>query len=150
MRSKPDINAIDAFLLGFDPPQEFLGQPLEVFAVLNSIYTACAARSAVDEQDLDVRCIAKLSRSEFSQAQDGKGAGLLVGELWAPVRFLQLGAAIYDAPFHDDFRQFRERQRKVREIARGLDDMFDVDPEHLTVFKPVQARPFALRLFWLA
>ena len=26
----------------------------------------------------------------------------------------------------------------VREIARGLDDMFHVDPEHLTVFKPVQ------------
>jgi hypothetical protein len=52
--SKPDIKAKDAFLLGFDPPREFLRQPFEVFAVFNSILTACFARSIVDEQYLDV------------------------------------------------------------------------------------------------
>ena len=138
MWSKPDIKAKDAFLLGFDPPQEFLRQPFEVFAVLNSILPACSARSTVDEQYLDVRGVAELSPSEFSQAQDGKGAGFLVGEPWVSIQFLQLGAAIRDAPFHDDLRQLRERERKVREIGRGLDDVFYVDPEQLTVFKLVQ------------
>ena len=74
----------NAFLLGLDPPEEFLRQPLEVFAVLNSILTVGASRSPVDEQDLDVRSIAKLSGSEFSKAQDGKGAGLVVRESGAP------------------------------------------------------------------
>src|SRR5436853_1933457 len=138
VRSKPNIKAKDTFLLRFDPPQEFLRQPFEVFAVLNSILAARFPRSIVDEQYLDVRGVAKLSPSEFSQAQDGEGAGFLVGEPWVSIQLIQLGAAIRDAPFHDDLRQLRERERKIREIGRGLDDVFNVDPEQLTVFKPVQ------------
>ena len=109
MRPQPDVDAKDAFLFGYDPAQELLRQPFEVFAVFNSLLPACFARSSVDEQDLDVRSVAELTPSEFSQSHDGQGTGFPVVEPWAPVGFFQLRATICEASFHDDLRQFRER-----------------------------------------
>ena len=54
------------------------------------------------------------------------------------VGLLQLGAAVCDAPLHDDLGQFRERERKFGKIAGGLDDVFHVDPEELPILELVQ------------
>lgn len=93
MGAQSHVEMKDAFLLGFDPAQEFLRQPLEVFAILNRLLPAGFARSPVDEQHFDVRGVAELAPSEFPQAEDGEGAGCLVCELRASIGLLQLGAA---------------------------------------------------------
>ena len=79
MRPKADIHMEDAFLFRFDPLQELVPQPLKVFAVVDGVFPAGPSGIAIDEQNLDVRGIAQLSPSEFSQAEDGERAGLLIG-----------------------------------------------------------------------
>src|SRR6185503_14995780 len=56
--TQADVEMKDAFLLGLDPLQQLLRKPFEVFAVLDAGLAVGTAGAAVDEQDLDIRCIA--------------------------------------------------------------------------------------------
>ena len=94
--------------------------------------------SAIDEQHFDVRGIAELPAAELAHAEHGKGAGFLVCQVGWSVELLQLGLAIRQAPFDDDFGQFSQGGGEIRQGCARLDDVFHVDPEQLAIFEPVQ------------
>ena len=59
MGAQANVEVEDAFLLGLDALQEFLREPLEVFAVLDALFPVGAPHAAVDEEHFDVRSIAR-------------------------------------------------------------------------------------------
>lgn len=137
MGAQSDVEMEDAFHLGLDPLEEFLREPLEVFAVFDPLLAAGASGAAVDEEDFDVGGVAQFAAAELALAQDGKGAGFLVRQLRGTVLFLQFGLAVAQAAAHDDFGQFGESEGEVGQ-AGGFGHVFHVDAEQLLILEPVQ------------
>ena len=61
----------DPFLPCFDEINQFTGQPLKKFAILNGTLSPRLPRPPVNKQQLDIGCVSHLTSAELAQAGEG-------------------------------------------------------------------------------